>query len=193
MKKLLPILIVIVALVAGAGGGFFLRLSAPAKASDADAAAAEGETAAHAASKGEEAKADAGDKKEKAEKDSHGKKEKKGGHGEEKSGGAVYMKFSRQFVAPIVISGKPQAMMILDVNIEIDPDVGDSIYAEEPKLRDAVLKVLLRQGATGALGSIFADPAVLEETRAQILEEARAIIGDGARSILIMDVGYQKL
>lgn len=115
----------------------------------------------------------------------------KAAHGDEKAA-AVYMKFSRQFVAPIVVAGRPSAMMILDVNIEIDPSLGDTIYAEEPRLRDAVLKVLLRQGSTGALASIFADPNVLEDTRAKVLAEARAIVGDGAKAVLIMDVGYQK-
>lgn len=115
----------------------------------------------------------------------------KAARGEEKNA-AVYMKFSRQFVAPIVVSGRPSAMMILDVNIEIAPSLADTIYAEEPRLRDAVLKVLLRQGSTGALANIFADPGVLEDTRAEILAETRAIVGDGAKAVLIMDVGYQK-
>lgn len=172
IKKIIPFLLILVALVAGAGGGLALRLSAP-DAAGASPEAAEGRS--HA--------------KEKP----HAKADSKSGHGEAKPEAAAYMKFSRQFVAPIVIGGEPEAMMILDVNIEIDPGLGDSIYAEEPKLRDAVLRVLLRQGSDGSLGSIFADPAVLEETRAQILEEARAIIGEGARSVLIMDVGYQKL
>lgn len=165
MKKLLPLLLAVIAIVAGAAGGFFLR------ASGAPVAPGEKETP----------------------------REKKGAHGaksevhDKKSDAAVYMKFSRQFVTPIVADGRPTAMMILDVNIEIDPALADTIYAEEPRLRDGVLKALLRQSGAGRLGSIFADPAVLEETRREILEEMRAIVGDGARSVLIMDVGYQKL
>jgi hypothetical protein len=38
---------------------------------------------------------------------------------------------------------------------------------------------------------MFADPDVLETTRAMILEEMRAIAGEGVKSVLIMDVGYQ--
>lgn len=174
MKKLLPILLAVIAIVVGAAGGFFLRASsAPA------AAGGEGEAAHAEKSAAHGAKDDAHGKKD----DAHGKKD----------AAAVYMKFSRQFVTPIVAEGRPTAMMILDVNIEIDPALADTIYAEEPRLRDGVLKALLRQSGAGRLGSIFADPAVLEETRGEILDEMRAIVGDGAKSVLIMDVGYQKL
>lgn len=166
MKKLLPVLLAVIAIAAGAAGGFFLRTSG------APAAAPGGEETPHEKKDAHGSKSDAHDKK---------------------SDAAVYMKFSRQFVTPIVADGRLTAMMILDVNIEIDPALADTIYAEEPRLRDGVLKALLRQSGAGRLGSIFADPAVLEETRREILEEARAIVGEGARSVLIMDVGYQKL
>ena len=172
MKKLLPILLAVIAIVVGAAGGFFLRASSAPAAPEA----------------GHEPKKD-GHETPKA-KDAHGAK----GEAHDKKGdAAVYMKFSRQFVTPIVAEGRPTAMMILDVNIEIDPSLADTIYAEEPRLRDGVLKALLRQSGAGRLGSIFADPAVLEETRREILEELRAIVGDGAKSVLIMDVGYQRL
>jgi hypothetical protein len=172
MKKLLPILLAAIAIAIGAAGGFFLRASGVHSAPGGEDKTEQKEVA-HAA-KGEA---------HGAKDDAHGKK----------SDAAVYMKFSRQFVTPIVAEGRPMAMMILDVNIEIDPALADTIYAEEPRLRDGVLKALLRQSGAGRLGSIFADPAVLEETRREILEEMRAIVGDGAKSVLIMDVGYQKL
>ncbi len=172
MKKLLPILLAVIAVAVGAAGGFFLRAAGSPAAPGGEAATGQKEVA-HAEK----------DAAHVANDDAHGKK----------GDAAVYMKFSRQFVTPIVAEGRPAAMMILDVNIEIDPALADTIYAEEPRLRDGVLKALLRQSAAGRLGSIFADPAVLEETRREILEEMRAIVGDGAKSVLIMDVGYQKL
>lgn len=104
---------------------------------------------------------------------------------------AAYFKFSRQFVAPIVNDAEPAALMILDVMIELSPGSGESIYADEPKLRDAVLKALLAQSANGDLRSMLTSPDRLEATRDAILANVRTIIGDDAKAILLMDVGYQ--
>ncbi len=118
------------------------------------------------------------------------KKKPQDKHGD-KTGDSVYFKFSRQFVAPIVSSGEPKAMMILDVMIELSPEADDAIYADEPKLRDAVLKALLAQSANGELPDMLSDPELLESTRRAVLQNVREVIGEEARSVLLMDVGYQ--
>ncbi len=102
-----------------------------------------------------------------------------------------YFKFSRQFVAPVVIDGLPKAMIILDVVIELAPGAETTLYDDEPKLRDAVLRALLTQSSNGALAAMLQQPALLETTRAAILENIRAVAGDDALSVLLMDVGYQ--
>lgn len=193
LKKINPILLVPVAVFLGAGGGFALRMSgagSPPEDHASDAAEdAQSETGEESGTSGEE-------KKPKPDAKEHGsdKDHSKSGSGHEKTvETSTYMKFSRQFVAPIVTAGRPQAMMILDVNLELDPSMADSAYAEEPKLRDAILKILLRQASEGKLQAMFHQPELLEETRAKILDETRAIIGDGVKSVLIMDVGYQEL
>ncbi len=104
---------------------------------------------------------------------------------------SAYFKFGRQFVAPIVEDGRPKAMLILDVIIELSPGSGDSVYADEPRLRDAVLRALLAQGANGDLAAIFSEPSLLEAARAAVLKEVRGVIGNDAKSILLMDLGYQ--
>lgn len=112
-----------------------------------------------------------------------------------KSGGkvdpAAYFKFSRQFVTPLLEEGEPAALLILDVVIELAPDASEAIYADEPRLRDAVLKALVAQAAKGDLREALTAPDRLELTRAAVLEGVRAIIGDDARAVLLMDVGYQ--
>ncbi|OFW99589.1 MAG: hypothetical protein A3E78_00370 [Alphaproteobacteria bacterium RIFCSPHIGHO2_12_FULL_63_12] len=191
MKKLSPFLLIPVAAMIGAGGAVAVRISADGSQPES-----------------QESEAGAEEPKE-SEKDSsvvhRNAKQKKGDHGSNskhsKSSAALesdaepstYLKFSRQFVAPIVKAGHPVAMMILDINLELDSSDADSAYAEEPKLRDAVLKVLLKQASEGKLQEMFQNPEFLEETRAKILDESRAILGDGVKSVLIMDVGYQQL
>jgi hypothetical protein len=192
----LPILPVALgaAIILGAGAGAGLRMFAPTQ----DRAGASPETVEDHSVKDQATASHAGGKPSAEEKkhekkqakaaksESHGKKDDHG-----KAAPANFMKFSRQFVVPIMEQGEPKAMMILDVMIELDDGVGEGVYAEEPRLRDAVLRALLKQSSTGGFGRLFEEPGVLETTRAAILEETRAIIGDGAKSILIMDVGYQ--
>jgi hypothetical protein len=189
--KLSPVIIIAAAALAGAGGGAGLRFVAGGGANSKAPEEAGAET--HAAATDVK-------KKEAAPDEQHDKEKKKAGgkaggkagdkHGE-KAGEAAYFKFSRQFVAPIVSGGAPKAMIILDVMIELAPDADDAIYADEPKLRDAVLKALLVQSANGELPEMLTDPNLLEKTRAVVLANVREVIGEDARSVLLMDVGYQ--
>ena len=193
MKKLSPLLLIPVAALLGAGGGMALRLSGAGASSEGHAGDAD-----ESGGPQSETNRAPSPKKEnpKSVTEGHGsaKEHSKSGSGHEKTAEpSTYMKFSRQFVAPIVKTGRPMAMMILDVNLELDSSAADSVYAEEPKLRDAVLKVLLKQASEGKLEAMFHQPEMLEETRSKILEATRAIIGDSVNSVLIMDVGYQEL
>lgn len=193
MKKLSPLLFVPVAALLGAGGGFALRMSEAGSQSEIHVSDAAENEPTHS----EAASAVSGKKaKPKPNAGAHGSNNEhsEAGSSQEKAAdSSTYMKFSRQFVAPIVKAGRPVAMMILDVNLELEPSIADSVYAEEPKLRDAVLKVLLKQASEDRLQAMFQNPDILEETRAKILDETRAIMGDGVKSVLIMDVGYQEL
>lgn len=174
IKKLLPIIVILIGAIVGGGGGYF------AKTQTAKAASSE----VHAEAAGDHDEADKG----------HGKKEKKkkGGHGaEEETGATSFMKFSRQFVVPVVERGKPKSMVILDINIEIDNTLDESVYTLEPPLRDALLSRLLALSSQGMLPQLLEDSEKLEATKAALLETSREIIGEAALSILILDIGIQ--
>ena len=174
IQKLLPILVILAGAIVGGGGGYF------AKTQTAKAAASE----AHGEAAGEHGEADKG----------RGKKEnkRKGGHGAEEDIGATsFMKFSRQFVVPVVERGKPKVMIILDINIEVDNTLTESVYTLEPPLRDALLSRLLSLSSQGMLPQMLEDSGKMEATKAALLETSREIIGKAALSILILDIGIQ--
>jgi len=168
MKKIIPILVVLFALAIGAaaGGGVRYALGGGEK---------QDETQEHPADKHAEKSGGSGN-----------------GHGAAEPA-AAFLKFSRQFITPVISGGEPVGMMVLDVNIELDPSISQSAYGQEPRLRDAVMGILLRQSANGKLRELFRDPTILDETKADILAASRAVLGDGARSVLILDIGYQQL
>ena len=170
IKKLLPVIVILAAGIIGGSGGYFAKTQT-AKAASAPA----GEDYAEAA-------------------DDHGKKKKKkkGGHGAEEDVGATsYMRFGRQFVVPVVERGKPKTMVILDINIEVDNTLNESVYTLEPRLRDALLARMLELAAQGMLPQMLEEAEKMDATKAALLETSRTIIGDAALNILILDIGIQ--
>jgi hypothetical protein len=105
----------------------------------------------------------------------------------------VYVKFSRQLVAPLVKEGFPEALVILDVQIETAPGADEAAYALEPKLRDAFLSALMARGARGALAAVAENPDELRKLKAEMLAAARTILGDDAVSVLVTDIAVQPL
>lgn len=168
LAKLLPVIVIVVAAAAGGGGGYFAK-TMTAKSPDASAGDHDGE------------------EKSKEKKD----KKKKGGHGDETSGATSFMKFSRQFVVPVVRQGRPKSMVILDINLEIDNSLDESVYVLEPRLRDALLAELLVLASQGMLPQMLEDHEKMEMTKAALLETSQEIIGDAALGVLILDLGIQ--
>lgn len=178
MSKLLPIIVILIAAIAGGGGGYFFKLQAAGAAGEEHAAAEDDHDA---VDDGHGEKLD--DKKK--------KKKKKGGHGEEEASDTVYMKFGRQFVVPVVQNGRPRSMMIMDINIEVDSELGETVYAYEPRLRDAILSHLIMKASQGDLPQMLEDAATMDEVKAEVLAISRSIIGEGALEVLIQDIGIQ--
>lgn len=133
-------------------------------------------------------------KDKKKEKDSHGKKSK-GGHGDEKGddSGYGYLKFSRQFIVPIVAANNVDTLLIIDINLEITPSATEDAYSQEPKLRDALLTTLLKLSNEGFFNDDILKEGNIEEIRAALLEAAQAIIGDDALEVLILNIARQDL
>lgn len=168
LQKLLPVIIIVVAGAVGGGGGFFAK-SMMSKGGEKEASHEESE-------------------------DGHGKDKKKkgGGHGaEEDVGGVTYMKFSRQFVIPVIRRGKPKSMVILDINIMVDNSLNEGAYSLEPRLRDAILTRLLGLAGEDMLPQMLEDVEKMQYMKAALLETSREIMGDAALDVLILDLGIQ--
>jgi len=170
MKKILPLIIILVAGLLGGGGGYFFKTSS--------------------------APSDSKESVEKEHGGSEKKKKKKKGKGhdspEGESEAVSYMKFSRQFVVPVVRNGTPQVMMIFSITIAVEPSLSENAYLYEPRLRDAILATLLQLGSRGELTVITESTEMMASAKSALLDTAKSIIGDGAREVLILDIGVQK-
>lgn len=172
MKKIIFPILMILFVVGGAAGANFLRNASVAKAADA-----------HSSGDGSEAH---------GKEDSHGKKDKE--DGESKGGGAdvTYMKFKRQFVVPVMRRDKIDALIIMNLNVELNDDAPSNIYNYEPKLRDAIMRELLSLSNDNIFGENLTSAESYETLRGTLLTAAKAVLPEGVQDILILDIARQE-
>ncbi|MBV0891813.1 hypothetical protein KTN05_08115 [Paracoccus sp. Z118] len=182
IRKILPLLLTLLAFVAGAGAGDYLRgAGAQAAGSDVEAANAS-PTDIHA---GKAAPANG-----------HGKAAAPAtGHGAAASatdsGETAWFRFPQQFFVPIMRNGRLGSTMVLSLSLELPAEATEAANAREIKLRDALLRQLLIHANTGGFdGNFTAEPA-LRVLRADLARTAQAVIPE-VTAVLIGDIARQE-
>jgi len=187
MMKIVSILLQVLFVSAGALAGQWLKAGG-ANGGEHEAADAHAEPTTHAAADahGDNKKGKDKKKKKKKKKDDHG-----GGHGDEGGDAAGYMKFSRQFIVPVIRRDNSNALLVIDINLEMVPDATERAYSREPKIRDALLSTLLALSNEGAFeNNLLADENVTQ-IRARLLEAAQAVQGEDVLDVLILSIARQ--
>lgn len=117
-----------------------------------------------------------------------------GGDGPDRHGTAEardYVKLANQFVIPVVRNDRIEALVVLTLSLETAPGLGETVYAREPKLRDAFLRVLFDHANTGGFRGAFTQADRLDPLRTALREAARAELGRAVRDVLIVDIVRQ--
>ena len=102
-----------------------------------------------------------------------------------------FVKLNNQFVVPVVEDGTVAAMVILSLSLEVPKGEGPKVFEREPKLRDALLQTLFNHANAGGFKGSFTDPLAMEALRTALLETARSVMGAAVGSILITDIVRQ--
>lgn len=171
MAKILPILIVLIGLAAGVGAGIFLR-PAPAEMAGCEATVTDG----HGASEAECTPEDTPE----APSDEHGS--------DIDLSNVQYVKLSNQFVVPVVKDDAVSAMVVISLSIETTPAMADTVYLLEPKLRDALLRVMFLHANSGGFEGQFTRGESMKDLRGSLLEAARVVLGSLVSDVLITDI-----
>lgn len=95
--------------------------------------------------------------------------------------------FDRRVIVPIIIERRTQAIVLLELAVEVPSAITAEVEAAEPKLRDAFLSAMLSLAAGGAFDQGLADPVLIEQIRAILTDRARAILPDGSARVLILE------
>ena len=204
LKKVLPLLVPLVAFIGGAAGGDLFggkSDGAPAAESAAgDAAAAEGHGEAkaedghgeapaaddHAAPPADDhaapaAPADAG----------HGAADS-GGHGEGGGEISTFFKFPTQFFVPVVRNGTTSSVMIMTVTLDTAPGTYAAVASQEHRLRDSMLRSLIIHANTGGFDGNFTSDGNLGAMRAALLKAAQEVAGPDVIAVLIEDIARKE-
>lgn len=164
MKKLLPVLLLLLGLGAGGGLGWVLR---PAPDTPPD----EGGTDSHAAPA-----------------DAHG-----GGHEvAPEPGSTVTLRLPNQFVVPLIEEGQVRAMVVIGLALELDVGHGFVPSDDEPRIRAAFLQKLFDHANIGGFDGVFTAGETLQGLRRSLRETARALLGPQLRDVLITELLRQE-
>lgn len=145
---------------------------------------------------GKAAKADShGKKDDHGKSDGHGdKKAKKGGHGDEEAsygGETDFIKFKRQFVVPVLKNNAVDALVLINLGLEVPASHRDEMFRLEPRFRDAFIRELLQLSDDGYFDQELTSPDTYEILRETLARAAGDISGDGINDVLILDLSRQ--
>lgn len=178
LKKLIPVLAIVIAVIGGLFGGEMLR-------PQPEGAAAEG--GGHAESADAETSAKA------AEAD-HGKAApaagKAGDHGAE-TATATYFRFPSQFFVPVMHGDRLDGMMVLTLTVEMAADQEEAVFKQEFRLRDAFLRTLLIHANTGGFDGNYTIEPRMRRLRESLLKTADEVTGGLVSDVLIEDIARQ--
>lgn len=179
MKKILVLILPLIAFLGGAVGGDMLH-GGSLKAKDAAQASAQ-----PAAEHGEPDKV-APPKSETAA----------GGHGDTESAAEGtsspgWFRFPNQFFVPVLRNGTTDAVMVMSLTLEMPEASRAGVEAQEHRLRDALLNALMIQANTGGFDGNFTSGPSLDRLRAALLAAAQKAAGPQVAQVLIEDIARQ--
>ena len=177
LKKLLPVLFLIIGLGAGVGAGIFLK-PAPAPAEEETAADAHGAPAGGHGAPADAHGASAGD---------HGA-EPEGGHYTAETGPTETVRLPNQFVIPVLSNGRVQSMVVVGLALEMSIGHTFSLTEDEPRLRAALLQLLFDHSNIGGFSGVFTSGEALLNLRRMLKEAARQVLGPEVQDVLITEL-----
>ncbi len=170
MRKLLPIIMLILGVGGGIGAGIML---APAPEETMDHAAAEGaEGDAHAA---EEAHAE--EEEDHAEADPETPNE--------------FIKINNQFIIPVMEREQLTSMVVVSLSLEMKPGMAAKVHSYEPKIRDVFLRILFDHANMGGFRGAFTRSEILDPLRTALREEGKRYLGKDLIDVLILEITRQ--
>jgi hypothetical protein len=81
--------------------------------------------------------------------------------------------------------------VVLTLTIEVESGENELVYDREPRLRDALLRVMFSHANVGGFDGSFTAVESMTPLREGLREAARQVLGAVAHDVLIMDIVRQ--
>ena len=163
MKKLLPIILLLVGIGAGVGAGLALR---PEPAPVEETEAGESEEHAEKSAKGDE---------------------------EGPPTGREYIDLVDQFIVPVVNDDAVSSLILITLTIEAEAGSREAIFEAEPRIRGALLQTMFDHANIGGFSGAFTNSSKLDRLRKTFLEVAQKAYGDEITDVLIVQITRQDI
>ena len=102
-----------------------------------------------------------------------------------------YVKLNNQFVVPVVGGNRVKSLVVLSLSVEVTAGQREAVFAREPKLRDAFLQVMFDHANMGGFDGAFTQSNTMDVLRNALLETAHMALGDFVSDVLIVDIARQ--
>jgi flagellar FliL protein len=95
----------------------------------------------------------------------------------------VWFSFSSSFIIPLIKYGDQKGKIVIALSLETSEAQLASLAAQEPRLRDAILRQLLIRANDGLFDGNFTSEAVLSDLRQELLTTVRTAGGQQIQSV----------
>lgn len=102
-----------------------------------------------------------------------------------------YVELNNQFVVPVVTQDLVESLVVISLGIEVDPGQAEIVYQREPKLRDALLQVMFDHANIGGFRGRFTDGNNMDVLRISLTEAAQGVVGKIVTGVVITDIARQ--
>ena len=109
-----------------------------------------------------------------------------------KTDATAYFRFPSQFFVPVMHGDRLDAVMILTLTLEIPAERQEAMFSEEFRLRDSLLRTLLVHANTGGFDGNYTIEPRMRRLRESLLNAAQEAGGDSISEVLIEDIAQQQ-
>ncbi len=102
-----------------------------------------------------------------------------------------YARLSNQFIVPVVRGAAVEALVVLSITLEVSPGSTETVFSNEPRLRDRFLRVLFDHANIGGFDAGFTQTGTMTLLRTALLEAAKDTLGTSVHDVLIVDIVRQ--
>lgn len=102
-----------------------------------------------------------------------------------------YVKLNNQFIIPVIEGDLVRSMAIVALSLEVQTGTKEQVFLVEPKLRDVFLQALFDHASLGGFDGDFATTENLLRIRKSLKANAVSVLGTIVNDVLVTDIARQ--